>query len=70
MTELMTDTKLVPRSRSGKDQVTTYIKDLPHVLWAILHVDHDGDGFLTIQSNLGKSRYNVRSRSGQKGQIK
>ena len=38
---------------------------MAHLLWAILHVEYDGDGLLSIPVHLGESRYQFRSRSGQ-----
>ena len=39
------------------------------VLWAILHVEYNGDGLLAIWVHLGEPSYKARSRSCQKFQI-
>ena len=42
---------------------------MAHVLWAILHVEYNGDGFLANRVHLGEPSYKVRSRSCQKFKI-
>ena len=42
---------------------------MAHVLWAILHVEYNGDGVLANGVHLGEPSYKVRSRSCQKCQI-
>ena len=61
-------------SVQGQDQVKimsqkittlkTHIRDVAHLLWAILHVEYDGDGILSIRAHLCESRIQIQ------GQIK
>ena len=39
---------------------------MAHVLWAILHVEYNGNGVLAISVHLGEPSYEVRSKSGEK----
>ena len=39
---------------------------MAHVLWAILHVEYNGNGVLAIFVHLGEPSYKFRSRSSEK----
>ena len=55
------DASVLTRSNRKRSPYSKHIRDVEHVLWAILHVDYDGDRLLAIRAHLGESR----SRSGQ-----